>query len=106
MLDSTFSRPRCGMPMQTSSSPVSAACSQTSSSRAMADSPPSREKRFCPTNLVCRKVSKISASLSLSRIRRCSSRGSDSCGRSTRSWIHLRWAGSEMCMYSMPMVRQ
>ena len=67
--------PRCGMPMQTSSSPASAACSQTSSSRAIADSPPSREKRFWPTNLVCRKVSKISASLSLSRIRRCSSRG-------------------------------
>ena len=62
----------------------------------MSDSPPSRLKRFWPTNLVCRKVSKISDSFSLSRIRRCSSRGSDSCGRSTRSWIHLRWVGSEI----------
>src|SRR5215218_5023932 len=76
------------------------------SNKTMADSPPSRENRFCPTNLVCKKVSKISASLSLSRIRRCSSRGSDSCGRSTRSWIHLRCTGSWMCMYSMPVVRQ
>ena len=72
----------------------------------MADSPPSRLKRFWPTNFVCRNVSKISASFSLSRMRRCSSRGSDSCGRSTRSWIHLRCAGSWMCMYSMPIVRQ
>ena len=38
----------------------------------MTDSPPSREKRFCPTNLVCRKVSKTSASFSLSRACMCS----------------------------------
>ena len=31
----------------------------------MTDSPPSRENRFCPTNLVCRKVSNASAWLSL-----------------------------------------
>jgi hypothetical protein len=40
----------------------------------MTDSPPSREKRFCPTNLVCRKVSKASAALRRRRMRSCSSR--------------------------------
>ena len=39
----------------------------------MVDSPPSRLKRFWPTYLVCRKVSKASASLSLPRMRSCSS---------------------------------
>ena len=39
----------------------------------MTDSPPSRLKRFWPTYLVCRKVSNASASLSLPRMRICSS---------------------------------
>lgn len=33
----------------------------------MTDSPPSREKRFWPTNLVCRNVSNASAALSLAQ---------------------------------------
>ena len=106
MLASMLSRPRWAMPMVTSSRPVSAAASQISSTSGMVVSPPSRLKRFCPTNLVCRKVSKASAWLSLSRIRSCSSRGGFTCGCSTRSWIHLRCSGSMMCMYSMPVVRQ
>jgi hypothetical protein len=44
------------MPMQTSSSLASAARERIRSSSAMVLSPPSRLNRFCPTNLVCRKV--------------------------------------------------
>ena len=106
MLASTFSRPRCAMPITTSSRPAPAASSQSSSSSGMVVSPPSSENRFWPTYLVCRKVSNASASFSLARIRSCSSRGGLVCGRSTRSWIHLRCSGSWMCMYSMPVVRQ
>ncbi len=106
MLARTFSRPRWAMPMTTSSSRDSAAESSTASSSGMTDSPPSREKRFWPTYLVCRKVSKASAAFSRRRIRSCSSRSGLECGRSTRSWIHLRCFGSWMCMNSMPVVRQ
>ena len=106
MLASTLSRPRWAMPMVTSSSPISAAASQISSMTGIVVSPPSRLNLFWPTNLVCRKVSKASAWLSLSMIRSCSWRGGLVCGRSTRSWIQRRWSGSMMCMYSMPVVRQ
>ena len=74
MLASTLRRPRCAMPMQTSSRPSSAARDSIASSSAMTDSPPSSEKRFWPTNLVCRKVSNASAALSRRRMRSCSSR--------------------------------
>ena len=106
MLASMLSRPRWAMPIATSSSSASAAASQISSTSGMVVSAPSSEKRFWPTNLVCRKVSKASAWLSFSRIRSCSSRGGFWCGRSTRSWIQRRCSGSMMCMYSMPTVRQ
>ena len=94
------------MPMVTSSSPASAAEVMTSSSSGMTDSPPSREKRFCPTYLVCRKVSNASAALSRRRIVSWSSRDGLAKGTSTRSWIQCRSSGSWMCMYSMPMRRQ
>ena len=94
------------MPMVTSSRPASAAASQISSITGTVVSPPSSEKRFWPTNFVCRKVSKASAWLSLSRMRNCSSRGGFTCGCSMRSWSHRRCSGSMMCMYSMPVVRQ
>ena len=71
MLASMLSRPRWAMPMQTSSSPASAAASQISSTSGIVVSPPSRLKRFWPTNLVWRKVSNASAWLSLSRMRSC-----------------------------------
>ena len=74
MLASTLRRPRCGMPMQTSSRLSLAARHRMRSRSAMTDSPPSREKRFWPTNLVCRKVSKASAALSRRMMRICSSR--------------------------------
>ncbi len=106
MLASTLSRPRCGMPMQTSSRWSSAAAESTASSSGMTDSPPSRENRFWPTYLVCRNVSKASAALSVRRIRSCSARSGFSGARSMRSWIQARWSGSCMCMYSMPSVRQ
>ena len=73
MLASTLSRPRCGMPMTTSSSSCSAALSSTASSSGMTVSPPSSENRFCPTYLVCRNVSNASAALSLDRMYFCSS---------------------------------
>ena len=76
------------------------------SSSGIRDSPPSSEKRFWPTNLVCRKVSKASAALSLETMRSCSSRLGFEYGCSSWSWNHLRSAGSWMCMYSMPVVRQ
>ncbi len=106
MLASMLSRPRCAMPMQTSSRDASAAASQISSTSGIVVSPPSSENRFWPTNFVCRKVSKASAWLSLSRIRSCSSRGGLVWGCSTRCWIQRRCSGSMMCMYSMPVVRQ
>ena len=106
MLASTLRRPRWAIPMVTSSRVASAAASQISSISGIVVSPPSSENRFWPTNLVCRNVSNASAWLSFSRIRSCSSRGGFWCGCSTRSWIHLRWSGSMMCMYSMPTVRQ
>ena len=106
MLASTLSRPRCGIPMQISSIRSSAARHMTRSIRAMTDSPPSSENRFCPTNLVCRNVSNASAALSFLRIRICSSRDGRAYGTSTLAWIQARCSGSWMCMYSMPTVRQ
>ena len=73
MLASTFSRPRCAMPMTTSSSSYSAALSSTASSSGITDSPPSSENRFWPTYLVCRNVSNASAAFSRSRMYFCSS---------------------------------
>ena len=72
----------------------------------MTDSPPSSEKRFWPTYLVCRNVSNASAALSVRRMRSCSLAAGLSGAASIRSWIHLRCSGSCMCMYSMPTVRQ
>ena len=54
VLTSTFSRPRCAMPMTISCTPRSPARCTTSSMLAMKLSPPSSEKRFWPTYLVCR----------------------------------------------------
>ena len=96
MFASTFSRPRCGMPMTTSSSSYSAALSSTVSSSAMTDSPPSSENRFWPTYLVCRNVSNASAAFSFDRMYFCTACGGFSCRTSTRSWIQRRSAGSRM----------
>ncbi len=106
MLASTLRRPRWAMPMTASSRRCSAAESMVASSSGMSDSPPSSEKRFCPTYLVCRKVSKASAEFSRRRMRSCSSRSGLVYGFSRRSCSHLRCFGSWMCMYSMPTVRQ
>ncbi|MDF2975329.1 MAG: hypothetical protein K0S40_57 [Actinomycetospora sp.] len=72
----------------------------------MTVSAPSSEKRFCPTYLVCRNASNASAALSFDRMYFCSATGTFSCGFSMRSCSHARLAGSRMCMYSTPMVRQ
>ncbi|OUD85956.1 hypothetical protein BC477_16215 [Clavibacter michiganensis subsp. michiganensis] len=61
------------MPIATSSSPWSAAPWRSVSRSEIVDSPPSRLKRFCPTYFVWRNVSNASDSLSLDRIRICSS---------------------------------
>ena len=106
MLASTLSRPRWAMPMTTSSRSSSAASLITESSSGIRDSPPSSEKRFWPTNLVCRNVSNASAVLSLLRMLSCSSRAGEAYGFSTRAWIQARSSGFWMCMYSMPTVRQ
>ena len=71
MLASTLRRPRCGMPMTTSSSSCSAHWSMTASIIGMTASAPSSEKRFWPTYLVCRNVSNASAALSLLRMYFC-----------------------------------
>ncbi len=74
-----------------------------SSSSAIVDSPPSRLKRFWPTYLVCRKVSNASASLSLPRMRICSSLVGLLVRLLERApGTSARCAGSWMCMYSMP----
>ncbi|CPU66091.1 Uncharacterised protein [Mycobacteroides abscessus] len=106
MLASTLSRPRCAMPMPTSSRPFSAAFDRIASSSGMSASPPSSEKRFCPTNFVCRNVSNASAELRRRRMRSWSSRGVRAYPDSRRSWSHLRCVRSARCMYSTPTVRQ
>ncbi len=106
MLARTFSRPRWAMPITTSSSCSSAAALITESSSGISDSPPSSEKRFCPTYLVCRNVSNASEVLRRRRMWSCSSRLGRACGFSTRDWIQARSSGFWMCMYSMPTVRQ
>ncbi|SKZ88764.1 Uncharacterised protein [Mycobacteroides abscessus subsp. abscessus] len=85
MLANTLRRPRCGIPMTTSSSEYSALWSITASIIGMTDSAPSSEKRFCPTYFVCRKVSNASAALSLERMYFCSATGGLTCLISTRS---------------------
>ena len=72
----------------------------------MTDSPPSREKRFWPTNFVCRKVSNASAALRRSMMCASSSLAKGLRGVSISRWSQARSSGSVMCMYSMPMVRQ
>ncbi|MND89310.1 hypothetical protein D3C80_813620 [compost metagenome] len=68
MLAKTFKRPRCAIPITNCSTPFSAAFSIKASKAGITDSPPSREKRFCPTYLVCKKFSKETASFNLLRI--------------------------------------
>ncbi|SLH57127.1 Uncharacterised protein [Mycobacteroides abscessus subsp. abscessus] len=106
MLASTLSRPRCGMPMTTSSRACSAHWSMTASIIGMTDSAPSSENRFWPTYLVCRNVSNASAALSRFRMYFCCATVGLTCFCSTRSWIHCSCSGSRMCMYSTPTWRQ
>ena len=103
---STLRRPRCAIPNTASSTPDSAARSRSASSIAMTLSAPSRPKRLWPTNFVWRNVSNASAAFSRSRMRCLRSRPNGGCSRSTRSWIHSFSAGSWMCMYSRPIVRE
>src|SRR5690606_11996921 len=74
----------------------------------ISDSPPSREKRFCPTYLVCRKVSKVTASLSFRRMVFFSS--AVKLGRLSLSLshccIHSMRSGVRMYIYSTPMASQ
>ena len=49
MFASTLSRPRCGMPMTITSTPIAPASSIITSSIGINVPAPSREKRFCPT---------------------------------------------------------
>ncbi len=108
VLTSTFSRPRCAMPMTTSSTPKLPARWTISSMQGISVSPPSSEKRFWPTYRVCRYFSSVSAAVSRSRRRRFTS--GVNCGRprtaSSRCWIQRFCAGSEMYMYSVPIVPQ
>ena len=60
--------------MTISSRPASADACSTASSSGISDSPPSSENRFCPTYLVCRKVSNASAAFSRLRMCFCSLR--------------------------------
>ena len=101
-----FRRPRCGIPIQTSSKPRSAAAETIASVSGITDSPPSSENRFCPTNFVCKKDSNASALLSLRKMRSCSPRSSTSETPSTCCWNQVRSSGFEMCMYSSPTERQ
>ena len=106
MFASTFSLPRCAIPITASSSEARAASVSTASSSAIRDSAPSRENRRWPTNLVCRNISKASATFSRDRICICSSWLGLPCGRSIRSCSQARSSGFWMCMYSTPTVRQ
>ena len=106
MFAKTLRRPRCGIAIQTSSKDFSAAAEITASSNGITVSPPSSEKRFCPTYFVCKNDSKASAPLSLRKMRSCSLRSICGTGVSSCSCIHRRSAGSSIYMYSAPTVRQ
>ena len=106
MFANTFKRPRCGIPIHTSSSFASAAAEITASRSGITDSPPSSENRFWPTNLVCKNDSKASALFSLRKIRNCSSRATVGVPTSICSCIHLRSAGFSINIYSTPIERQ
>ena len=73
----------------------------------MADSAPSRPKRFWPTYLVARNFSNASAALSrLEDVALLVGGRARASTPSTCSWIQRFSSGSWMCMYSMPIVRQ
>ncbi|CFS34851.1 Uncharacterised protein [Mycobacterium tuberculosis] len=106
MLASTLSRPRCGIPMTTSSRPCSAHWSIAASIIGITLSAPSSENRFWPTYLVCRNVSKASAALSLLRMYFCWATVGLTCLVSTRCSSHSFCSGSRIWAYSTPMWRQ
>ncbi|CFO68477.1 Uncharacterised protein [Bordetella pertussis] len=108
MLTSRFRRPRWAMPTTISCTPDSPAWLTTSSIEAMKLSPPSSEKRFWPTYLVCRKRSRPSDSVSCCRMWRFSSVENTGALKvdSRRCWIQRLAAGSEICMNSAPTERQ
>ena len=106
MLASTLSRPRCGMPITTSSSACSAAWSIAASIIGMTVSAPSSENRFWPTYLVCRNVSNASAAFIFDRMYFCSATVGLSCLTSMRSCSHFCCSGSRMWVYSTPTWRQ
>src|SRR3990167_533753 len=68
---------------------------------------PSKEKRVCPTYRVCKKLSKISDLLSISR--RSSFSSMESCIAlpfSICSWNHASISQEEVPMYSKPILPQ
>ena len=108
ILAKTFKRPRCAIPITNCSTPFSAAASIKASSAGIMDSPPSKENRFWPTYLVCKKFSKETASFNLLKI--CCFWSASKLGWLSlilmRSWIHWITCGFLMYMYSIPICWQ
>ena len=101
---STFSRPRCAMPMMTSSAPAAAASAMISSSMGTMASVPSMENRFCPLNARWRKFSKPCTwdSRSSRARRRSADRGCRYSPPSMASRSQARSSGSGRCRNSYP----
>ena len=107
MLASTLSRPRCGMPMQTSSRPSLGGRGE--------DRVEQRDDRLAALEREPLLADELGLQEGLERLggvepaqdaQLLVARRSWRRATSTRSWIHSRCSGSWMCMYSMPMVRQ
>ena len=105
VLISTLSRPRWAMPTTTSLTPPLPPRRTSVSISGIRESPPSSEKRFCPTYLLPRKRSSPSAAVSRSSTRRLSSGDSPNlpAAPSRRCCIQCRCGASAMCMNSAPM---
>mmetsp|Transcript_31414 Transcript_31414/g.106484 ORF Transcript_31414/g.106484 Transcript_31414/m.106484 type:complete len:242 (-) Transcript_31414:490-1215(-) len=105
-LQSTLSRPRCGMPMMTSDTPQSVAASTMIFMPGIMDSHPSNPKRFAVLNLVARIVSNFSAYAKRSSTCFRSSRLRGALGVSRRLRSQFCLFRSVMCSASMPKVPQ
>ena len=107
-LTSTLRRPRWAMPITISCTPLAPAWLISSSIETMKLSPPSSEKRFWPTYLVCRKRSRPSAAVRrLSTCFFCSALSLGLVRALSSRCCHQRlWFWSVVYMYSAPMVPQ
>ena len=107
MLASTLSRPRCAMPMTTSSRPVLGGRRQDLVEQRDDRLAALEREPLLPDVLGLQERLERLGGVEPAQDRAAAPRGTAwRSGTSTRSWIQCRSSGSWMCMYSMPMRRQ